>query len=104
MENWLIIFGMAIVTYLPRVLPLTIIREEMLPTLVRRGLIYVPVAVLSAIIAAEYVPSEKWFQFTFDERIVAGVIATIAAWYTRSTTITIIIGMAVLIGLDTLTR
>jgi branched-subunit amino acid transport protein len=104
MEHWLIILGMAAVTFLPRVLPLTVINEEMMPPLVRRGLPYVPVAVLSAIVAASYIPSPDWGRYILDERLIAGIIATGVAWYTRSTGITIVVGMAILVALDALTR
>jgi branched-subunit amino acid transport protein len=99
MNIWLIILGMALVTYGVRFLPLTVIDENALPRWARRGLTYVPIAVLSAIIAPEYVPSEDWFQYILDERLVAGIVAIGVAWFTRSTILTIIVGMVILIAL-----
>lgn len=47
---WLILL-MALVTYLPRVLPVLFLSRRSLPALVRRWLSYVPVAVLAALLA-----------------------------------------------------
>lgn len=97
---WLTILGMGLVTYGVRLLPFTFLREEMLPNWVRRGLNYVPVAVLSAIIGPEYLPSEKWGQFTVDAHLVAGIVAILVAWFSKNTILTILVGMAVLLILD----
>ncbi|MBI5927720.1 MAG: AzlD domain-containing protein [Chloroflexi bacterium] len=94
---WLTILGMGVVTYGVRVLPFTFLREEMLPNWVRRGLNYVPVAVLSAIIAPEYLPSEKWGHFTLDAHLLAGIAAIVAARVTKNTILTIFVGVAVLL-------
>jgi branched-subunit amino acid transport protein len=99
MKIWITILGMAVVTYGTRTLPLTTIREDALPYWVRRGLKYVPIAVLSAIIAPEYLPAQDWFQFTIDGHLVAGMIAIAVAWFTRNTIITIVVGMVVLVAL-----
>jgi branched-subunit amino acid transport protein len=101
---WAIIIGMSIVTYGTRLLPLTTIREEMLPPRIRQGLTYVPVAVLSAIIAPEFIPSDGWFNYQVDAHLLAGVVAIGIAWYTRSTVFTIVAGMAVLLIVTELTR
>lgn len=94
---WLTIIGMGIVTYGVRLLPLTFLREEMLPNWVRRGLNYVPVAVLSAIIGPAYVPSEKWGYFELDAHLIAGVAAILTAWFSKNTILTITVGIAILL-------
>jgi branched-subunit amino acid transport protein len=99
MKIWITILGMAAVTYGTRTLPLTTLREEALPLWVRHGLKYVPIAVLSAIIGPEYLPAEDWFQFTVDGHLVAGIAAIAVAWFTKSTLITIFVGMAILVAL-----
>ena len=95
MEIWLIILGMALVTYLPRLLPLTHLREESLPTWVKRSLQYVPIAVLSALVSVEFLPHPAWGQFTLDARLPAGLAAAAIAWRTRSAIWTIVGGMAI---------
>jgi branched-subunit amino acid transport protein len=95
MEIWLIILGMALVTYLPRLLPLTHLREETLPAWVKRSLEYVPIAVLSALVSVEFLPSPGWGQFTFDAHLPAGLAAVAIAWRTHSAILTIVGGMAI---------
>lgn len=48
-----LILGMALVTYLPRMLPVVVLSRFRLPPLLLRWLAYVPVAVLSALLAGE---------------------------------------------------
>jgi branched-subunit amino acid transport protein len=99
MKIWLIIIGMALVTYLPRLLPLTNLQAETLPGWLRRSLHYVPIAVLSAIVGVEFLPSQGWLHYTPDARLLAGLAAVGLAWYTRSTILTILGGMAILLFL-----
>lgn len=99
MTIWLTILGMAVVTYGVRLLPLTALNADALPEWVRRGLVYVPVAVLSAIIGPAFVPSTGWGAFSIDAHLVAGVVAIGVAWYTKSTLLTIGVGMLVLLVL-----
>ena len=96
MEIWLIILGMALVTYLPRLLPLTHLREENLPEWMRRSLTYVPIAVLSALVGGAFLPSQGWGQYIVDARLPAGLAAIAIAWLTRSVVLTIIGGMVIL--------
>lgn len=102
MTIWLTIFGMAIVTYGVRLVPLTFLDEESLPVWARRGLAYVPIAVLSAIIAPAYLPHEEWGQFTLDVRLIAGLIAILVAYRTQNILVTIGIGMAAFVVLNAL--
>ena len=95
MTIWLTIIAMGIVTYGTRLLPLVALREEALPDWFRCGLIYVPVAVLSAIIAPEILPSPDWFAFTINGRIIAGIAAIGVARLTGNTILTIVAGLAV---------
>jgi branched-subunit amino acid transport protein len=100
MSIWLIILGMLLVTYLPRLLPLTVLREEVLPNWARQGLYYVPIAVLSAIAAIGFLPGEGWLRYTVDARLLAGVAAIGLAWWTRNAILTIAGGMGVLLLLQ----
>jgi branched-subunit amino acid transport protein len=92
---WLLILGMALLTYGQRLLPIGGMGRVSWPAWVRRGLDYVPVAVMSALIGAEFVPAEGWFAFKVDARLLAGVVAILLAWRTRNGLLTIIGGMIV---------
>ncbi len=104
MNIWLIIFGMALVTYIPRLIPLTTTNEAWLPVWLKRALDYVPITVLSAIVGTELLPSEGWLNYTVDAHLLAGVVAIGIAWFTRNTIKTIIGGVAVLLLFDVLIR
>jgi branched-subunit amino acid transport protein len=49
-EMLAIIFGMAVVTFLPRFLPMAFLTRWVIPERVRMGLGYIPTAILSAIV------------------------------------------------------
>jgi branched-subunit amino acid transport protein len=97
MNIWLVILGMALVTFAIRFLPFIALDEESLPGWARRGLNYVPVAVLTAISVPEFLPHEDWGIFTVGAHLPAGLVAILVAWYSKSTILTIAAGMAVLL-------
>jgi branched-subunit amino acid transport protein len=49
-ENLLLIFGMAIVTFIPRFIPIAFLSRWDIPEKIKMGLEYIPVAILSAIV------------------------------------------------------
>ncbi len=51
MNEWVLISGMAAVTFLPRYIPLALAGRVSLPDWMRQALEFVPVAVLTAIVA-----------------------------------------------------
>ena len=97
MKLWLIIFGMALVTYVPRLLPLTLVEADSLPGWLKRILNYVPIAMLSALVGPEFLPSEGWLTYTVDAHLFAGLMAISLAWFTRSTFLTVLAGMGLLV-------
>ena len=94
MTIWLTILGMAVVTYGTRLMPLTIVDEKSLPLWARRGLNYVPIAVLSAITGPAYLPASDWLVFDVGIPLAVGLLAIITAYYSQSTIITILVGLA----------
>lgn len=69
----------------------------------RRALHYVPPAVLSAIIFPELIYSAGHLDLSLDNtRLLAGVVAILAAWYTKNTLLTILAGLAALLILQLL--
>ncbi len=69
----------------------------------RKALHYVPPAVLSAIIFPELLYPSGSLDFSLDNtRLLAGIIAILAAWHTKNILITILAGMAVLLILQLL--
>ncbi len=60
---WWVIFGMAIVTYIPRAIPLTFLAGRELPSTIQQILRNIPYAVLGALIfpAIIFIQDNIWF-------------------------------------------
>ena len=105
MEIWLIILAMGVVTYALRLSLIGAIRQLTLPPLVMRGLRFVPPAVLSAIILPEVLrPSGPLDISLTNARLVAGIVAALVAWRTRSVVPTVLVGLAVVWLMQALAR
>jgi branched-subunit amino acid transport protein len=85
---WLVLLGMALVTFALRASFLLLPPGTETPALLKRALRYVPAAVLTAIWAPEVlVPSEQ---------LPAGAVAIAVAWRWRTTFATILAGLLAL--------
>lgn len=99
-ELWLVILGGALVTFAVRLSFIALIPPDRLPATLRRGLRLVPPAVLAAIILPGLLsPSGTLFLSLANDRMWAGLLALLVAWRTRSTWLTIAVGMLALWGL-----
>jgi branched-subunit amino acid transport protein len=99
----LIILGMALVTYLPRFLPMYILTRLEIPKLVIDWLRYVPVAVLAALIVPGILTSERQvFVSLGNSYLVAAIPAFLVAWRTKNMMLTVTVGMAVVLVLQLL--
>lgn len=97
MSPWWTLLGMGLVTVTVRVLPLLLVERVTLPETVQRGLAFVPVAVLSAIIAQEVVvPGGSFAVDPGSARVGAAVVAGLVAWRTRNVLATVGAGIGVL--------
>ena len=96
MGTWLIILAMGIVTYAIRLSLIGVSDRIALPPIVMRGLRFVPAAVLSAIILPEVLrPAGRLDVSLANPRLLAGVIAALVAWHTRSVVPTVLVGLVV---------
>ncbi len=92
----LTIFGMALVTYLPRLLPVWLLSQRALPPLVIAWLRYVPVAVLSALLLPALTVQQNRIDLGFDNILLWAAIPTVlVAWKTKSFFGTVLVGMGV---------
>jgi branched-subunit amino acid transport protein len=99
-ELWLVILGGALATFAVRLSFIALIPPDRLPESLRRGLRLVPPAVLSAIILPGLLSPAGRLALSLDnDRLWAGLLATLVAWRTRSTWLTIAVGMLALWGL-----
>ncbi len=97
-ETWLIILLGGLLTYGIRLSFIALAGRWQPPQLFQRALRYVPPAVLSAIILPEMLVRDgQIFLSPLNPRLLAGLLAMLVAWRTRSTTLTIVVGMLGLI-------
>ena len=91
---FLTLLGMMAVTYLPRALPVLALARRSLPEAVIRWLGFIPVAVLSAMLVASLVATEKGLDFSTENIFLWAAIPTfLVCWKTKSFVGAIVTGM-----------
>ena len=103
MTTWLIILGMSVATFGQRVSFLLLPDHVKLPALLRRGLNYVPAAVITAMWTPELMLQKGVLSIALgNERLLAGIVAIAVAWHFRATFATIATGLVALHVFDRL--
>ncbi len=98
MNIWLMMIIGGLLTFATRLSFILLLDRIKMPDWFRRGLRFVPVAVLSAIILPELTnPSGTLFLSWRNPQLLAGAVAILVAWRTRSVILTIVTGMAALL-------
>lgn len=98
---WLTLFVVGALTYFQRVSFIAF--DDRLPATgrLRRGLRFVPVSVLTALITSDLlVVGDALLVSPANARLVAGLVAIVVAWRTRSILWTLLAGMAALLLLQ----
>jgi len=95
---WGVILALGIVTYLIRLSFIHLFgRINQVPARVKLFLKFVPAAVLAALVAPQLVtPSPDVAAMVLDERLFAGAVAAVVAWWRGDILLTIIVGMLAL--------
>lgn len=90
----LIILGSAVVTFVPRVLPLVLLSKLELPEWGMRWLSHVPVAVMAALVGQEILLVDGEFAlFRGNLELLAALPTFLVAIYTRSLLGTVVVGI-----------
>lgn len=101
MNLWLVFLLGGLITFGMRFSLIYLFGRFEVPAVMRRALHYVPPAVLSALIFPElFMPEGSLFLSPANTRLIAGLAAIAAAWYSRDSLLTILAGMAVLLILQ----
>jgi len=96
MNIWIIMIVLGLLTFATRLSFIVLLERITLPRNFQRALRFVPIAVLSAIIAPELGYSNNVLAITpTNPRLLAGLVATLVAYKTKNVLWTISIGMAV---------
>ena len=92
--TWLIILGVAAGTYVLRASFIQAWQWITVPDALARALRYVPPAVFAALILPALTVADGAIALSpGNPRLAAGVLAAIAAWYSRSVLLTLAVGM-----------
>jgi branched-subunit amino acid transport protein len=94
---WIVIGGMCLVTFVPRVIPLLLGRDLTLPGWIRRWLSYFPYAALGALIypgILSVIPGRPWIG------LAAGVGAALLALKAKNAILPVLLAIAVTVALD----
>ena len=92
----LMVAGMALVTYLPRLLPALVLQGRRVHPFITAWLRYVPVAVMAALLLPSLLVSEERLHLAWDNLYLwAAFPAGLVALKTRSMFATVLVGMAV---------
>ena len=98
MNNILIlVLLMAAVTFIPRLLPLVLVKADKLPGRFKLFLSYIPYAVLGALIIPDGfsgIPGSIWIS------TVVLAVAAIVSWFRKSVILTFVLSVAVAWGLQ----
>ena len=99
MNLWLVMLLGGALTFGMRISFIYLFGRFEIPAIVKRALRFVPPAVLSAIIApALFLPGGTPDFSWHNVRWMAGAVAVVVAWRTKSTLLTILAGMAALLA------
>ena len=101
MNIWLTMIIAGMITYGIRLSFIILFGQRDISEPIRRGLCFVPPAVLTAIIFPELLfPNGTMELSLVNTRLMAGILAALVAWRTKSVVLTILVGMAVLLSLE----
>ena len=90
------IAGMALVTYLPRLLPVMLMSSRALPRLLEVWLSYIPPAVLAALVAPSLLLDQEQNNLAIDNIFLwASVPTVLIAWKTKNLFLSVFSGMAI---------
>ena len=100
---WMTILIIGLLTLSIRLSFIVFMGKAQISPLLQQALRFVPVAVLSALIApALFLPKGELDLSPWNARLIAGIIAIIVAWRTKNVLLTIAVGMASLLLLQAL--
>ena len=97
MNIWLVMFLGGLITFGMRFSLIYLFGRFEVPETLRKALHYVPPAVLSAIIFPEMFLTDGALNLSFgNDRLLAGLVAVLVAWFSKNTLVTILAGMLAL--------
>jgi len=97
MSIWLVMLMGGAITFGIRFSLIYLFGKLHIPETLRKALHYVPPAVLSALVFPELLLHHGVLDLSLNnDRLIAGLIAVLVAWFSRNTLLTILLGMLAL--------
>jgi branched-subunit amino acid transport protein len=94
-QIWIVMIAVGLLTYATRLSFTLLLEHWQPPEIVQRALRYVPVAVLTAIFLPEILMNDSVVDISLgNPRLIAGLVAILVAWRSKSALWTIAAGMA----------
>ncbi len=93
---WILISGMAIVTYLPRMLPMLVLSKRTIPEKLAKWMSFIPVSIFSALIFSDiffWAGSLNGDPFT-NLKLIPSILTAAIAYYTKSLLWSMVAGVA----------
>ncbi len=101
MSIWLVLLIGGLLTYATRLSFILLLEKVQTPEWFKRGLRFVPLAVLSALILPELALPGGSLQLTWrNPQLLAGLVAIVVAWKTKNVLLTIAAGMVALLAIQ----
>lgn len=94
-----VIMGMAIVTYIPRMVPMVYLSDREIPSWLNEWLGYIPVTVLAALLFPILFKSEGKITLTGNPYLLAAIPTFIAGLYTKNIFVTVLVGMGSVVAI-----
>ncbi len=102
MNIWLMMIIIGICTYAIRLSFIILWGKFQIPPILQSALRFVPPAILSALILPDLLPQPLGIPGSIlNPRLLAGLVAIIVAWRTKNVILTVVVGMLVLLLLQT---
>lgn len=95
MNLWLLFLILGLCTLAERYSFLIFLGDWKMPALMVKALRYVPVVVLFALASPAILRTDNMIDISLNPKIIAGIVAVLIAWRTRSILYTIVGGMAI---------
>jgi len=96
MKLWILILAAGLVTFAIRLVFILAYEHLSIPDWFRRGLRFVPAAVLTAILVPDLSTWNGQLNLTWkNPQLLAGIAAMLVAWRTRNVALTLAVGLAV---------
>ncbi len=96
-QLWITILLAALVSFLLRYLPMKLLEKQRLAPWLERALRYVPAATLSGLVFPALLLKNNQLVLSFsNDRLIAGIIAAVIAYFSRNAIFTILGGLVAL--------